>query len=202
MLTCRDRKPEVPLRSPTRSTHCRTAHCRCHGWCRGVVRVTSSTTSRCRLRSHRYHKPGHSGIWARHRGRNPQQRRAARNWLRQERQVRCHRCGRRHCRWLFRRPRCHPTCDYEASSSTLGKSRQRDVGISPAQLILCQEYEIGTVRTGGHRNGSIWFGANFAIDHASDARPRLRQESLLSERAGYARLRGEGSTPVPLPPPP
>ncbi len=31
------------------------------------------------------------------------------------------------------------TCECEASSSTLGKSRQRDVGISPAQLILCQE---------------------------------------------------------------
>ena len=47
------------------------------------------------------------------------------------------------------------SCEHEPGASTLGKSRQRDVGIAAAQLVLCQEQEIGTVRTGSHRNGAI-----------------------------------------------
>src|SRR5712691_12440376 len=44
---------------------------------------------------------------------------------------------------------------HEARTAALGQSCQRDFRIAPAQLVFRQKYEIGTIRTGRHRDSAV-----------------------------------------------
>src|SRR5436305_4849514 len=60
--------------------------------------------------------------------------------------------------------------NHEAGAAALGQSRQRHFGITPAQLFLREEYEIGAIRTGWHRDCAVRFGLEVAIDQAREVR--------------------------------
>src|SRR5207245_1213295 len=58
--------------------------------------------------------------------------------------------------------------NHEAGAAALGQSRQRDFGMTPAQLFLREEYEIGAIRTGWHRDRAIGLSLDLTIDQACE----------------------------------
>src|SRR6266403_183405 len=55
--------------------------------------------------------------------------------------------------------------DVTRGAAAFRYARERHLGVTFAELILRQEYEVGAIGAGGHCNGAVRFSPHIAIDH-------------------------------------